>query len=251
MTQPNNIMEGEKTEKQWRKVYIAGGLTALVVIIGTILDIIIGTVTGGNLATIPQTAAARFVQFQDNWLLGLYNLDMLNFITTIFMLPTFFALCAAHRRSNIGGIMLATVIYFIGAAVFLTNNTALVMLELSNKYAAAGNDAQRQLLAAAGEALLARGAHGSLGAFPGFFLLSLGSIGMACGMFKGKIFSRTTSLIGVTGSSLLLVYIVLVTFIPEIKRMAMLIAAPGGILTLVWLIMIMFKLFGLGCSRDR
>jgi len=247
--QPQTI-ENEKTEKQWQSIYKLGGVTALIVILGTILDIIIGTAIGGDLSTIPQTAIGRFSQFQDNWLLGLYNLDMLNLITTILLIPTYFALCAAHRRVNISYALLATILYFIGAAVFITNNTALAMLELSSRYAAATTEVQRTLLAAAGEALIAKGTHGSFGVFPGFLLLSIGSLAMSYAMLAGKIFSKSTAYAGILGSILLLIYIILVTFVPGTKNVAMMIAAPGGLLALAWMIMFTIKLFRLGYSKN-
>ncbi len=234
-----------KAEKQWKNVYIFGAVTALIVIISTILDIIVGTVTGGDISAIPNTAIDNFVQFQDNWLLGLYNLDMLNYFTTILMIPTYFALCAAHRQENIAYTLLAMIIYFIGATIFITNNTALPMLELSSKYAASTTESQKVLIASAGEALLARGAHGSPGAFAGFFLSATGSLIMSFGMLKGGVFSRSTGYTGILGSALLMIYIILVTFVPAIKNVAIMVAAPGGLLALAWMIMFTIKLFRL------
>lgn len=244
------MSSNENIEKQWNSIYMLGGATALIAIIGTILDIVIGTSLGGDLSTIPNTAIGRFAQFQDNWLLGLYNLDLLNVSTTILMIPTYFALCAAHRRVNSTYTTLAMIIYFIGAAIFVTNNTALPMLELSNKYATTTSEAHRNLLAAAGEAMLARGAHGSPGAFAGFLLLIIGSIIMSFGMLKGKVFSRPTAYVGILGSILLLMYIILVTFVPEIKNVAIMVAAPGGLLSLSWTIMFTVKLLKLGRSEN-
>jgi len=240
----------DNTDKNWKSIYTLGGFTALIVILGTILDIYIGTTMGSDLSTLPKTATERFAQFQDNWMIGLYNLDMLNFVTTILMIPTYMALCVVHRRVDNGYTLLATIIYIVGAAVFITNNTALSMLELSSKYAASTSEVQKISFAAAGEAMLSRGAHGSLGAFPGFLLLSLGSIVMSFGMLKGKIFSKTISYVGIIGSVLLLPYVILVTFVPETKKMAMIIAAPGGLLALAWMIMFTIKLFKLGCSKN-
>lgn len=247
----NQTYENGSTETPWKNIYTLGAITALIVIIGTVLDIIIGTTLGGDLSTIPQTAMDRFAQFQDNWLLGLYNLDLLNLCTTVLMLPTYFALCAAQRRTNIAFTTLATVIYFIGAAVFITNNTALTMLDLSYKYAASTTEAQKTLLAAAGEAMIARGAHGSPGAFAGFLLLSIGSIAMSLSMLKGEIFGKPTAWVGILGSTLLLIYVILVTFVPAVKNVAMLVAAPGGLLALAWMIMFTARLFQLGRAKNR
>ena len=47
---------------------------------------------------------------------------------------------------------------------------------------------------------------------------------MSFGMLKGKIFSKPTAHMGIIGSTLLLVYVVLVTFVPAVKNMAVVIA---------------------------
>ena len=231
------------TQGQWKSIYTLGGVTALIVIAGTLLDIILGTVLGGDLSLIPKTAIDRFAQFEVNPWLGLYNLDMLNLCTAILMIPTYFALYGAHRRINSSYIKLALLIFTIGTTVFAANNVALPMLELSRNYAAATVEAQRNLIAAAGEAMLARGAHGSPGAFPGFVLSSIAGIVMSIGMLKGKVFSKANAICGILGGSLLVVYLILVTFVPAIEKAAMIIAAPGGLLSLAWMIMFTFRLF--------
>lgn len=250
MSQPNAIQSNEKvnSDSQWESIYILGAITTAIVILGTVLDIIIGNILGGDLSTIPKTATERFTQFNDNWLLGLYNLDMLNLLTTILMVPTYFALYAAHRRVNSAYAQLSLIVYIIAAAVFIANNVALPMYELSKNYANTTIEAQKSLFAAAGESLLIKGAHGSLGAFYGFVLSTLASIIMSFGMLRGKVFSKTNSYFGIIGGLLLLVYLILVTFVPETKSLAMVFATPGGLLSLIWMIMFTIKLFKISKS---
>lgn len=241
-------MRDGSDELLWRNIYLVGGWCTAAVILLTVLDIVIGTTVGGNLSAIPSTAAGRFAQFQGSWWMGLYNLDFLNLVSTIFMIPVFFALGAALRLSRLGPALVATSIYYIGAAVFVANNAALPMWALSQRFTAAPLELQAGLIEA-GEALLAKGAHGSLGVFPGFFLLSFGTIIMATAMLDGQVFSRATAITGWLGSLLLLVYLVLVTFVPQVKSMAMLIAAPGGLLALAWMIMFGRRLFWLARTK--
>jgi len=120
------------------------------------------------------------------------------------------------------------------------------MLELSRQYSAASTEAQRLALQGAGEALLAKGAHGSMGAFTGFFLSSIGTLLMTVAMFKGKIFSRATAYTGMIGISLLLVYVVGSTFLPGPIGVLMAIAMPGGLLMIAWNVMVARKLLQLG-----
>lgn len=251
MCEQKEFGENESAEKQWKNVYTLGGITTLIVILGTIIDIIIGNILGGDLTALPKTAIDRFTQFQGNWLLGLYNLDLLNISTSIIMLPTFFALFAAHRRVNIAYAMFAMMLCVIGTSIFVANNTALPMLELSQKYAASTTETQKTLLAAAGEALIVRGSHGSPGVFLGFALTIIAEIIMSFVMLTGKIFSKVTSYMGILGSVLLLIYIILVTFIPETKNMAMIFVTPGGLLALAWMIMFTIRLFQLGRTQKQ
>ena len=136
-------------------------------------------------------------------MLVLYNLDLLNSIIQIIMIPTYFALYAAHRKVQNGYTLLALVIFLVGSTIFVTGNVALPMYELSIKYNAASSDTQRILYAAAGEALLSNGVHGSLGVFIGFILPNIAGIIMSSIMNAGKIFSRVTGYMGLVGSILI------------------------------------------------
>jgi hypothetical protein len=241
--------ENGNREEQWKSIYILGGVTTIVGLMGIMLDVIIGSSLGGDLSALPPNAIARFAQFQDNLFLGLYNLDLLNTINQIIFIPTYFALYAAHRHKNIAYAALALIIFLVGTAIFVTNNTALPMLELSNKYSVSVMESQKIQLAAAGEAMLAQGAHGSLGVFIGFILPTIAGLMMSFVMLKGEIFNKTTSYIGITGNILMLLYITFVPFIPAIKNMATAFAMPGGLLLMIWMIMFTIRLFQIGQKR--
>jgi hypothetical protein len=119
------------------------------------------------------------------------------------------------------------------------------MLDLSQKYFATSSEEQKMLLSAAGEAMLVKGSHGSLGVFIGFALPTFANVIMSTVMLQGKVFSRATSYIGLVGNILLLLYIILVTFFPEVEKMALLFAMPAGLLAMTWMIMFTIKLFKL------
>jgi hypothetical protein len=223
--------------KSLGQIFILGAICTILVVAGLIADIIIGSTLGGDLTELPSTAMDRFLQFRDNRLLGLYNLDLLNLTIQIMMIPAYLALYLAHRHANKSIAMFAFVTFLSGTTVFVTNNIALPMLDLSHKYFTATTESQASLIAAAGEAMLARGAHGSPGAFPGFILVALAGSLMSFVMFRGGVFSKITSLFGLAGNLLMLAYLILVTFVPGMDRIAMIIAMPGGLLLLVWMIL--------------
>jgi len=235
----------EFPDKQWKTIYKIGAITTIIVLCGIILDMVVGTITGGNIAELPQTAIERFNQFKENGLLGLYNLDLLNIINQIILIPSIFALYAAHRETNKPFALLSLILFLIGTTIFVTSNTALTMLDLSQKYFAAGSEEQRMLIAAAGEAMLAKGSHGSLGVFIGFALPTVANALISCVMLNGKIFSRTTSYFGIIGNMLMVIYIIMVTFMPAVEKMALVFAMPAGLLLMAWMIMFTMKLFKL------
>lgn len=238
-------MSENEQEHQWKSIYILGGIFAILSLIAVVADIVIGSSTGGNLSELPQTAIERFTQFQQNIWLGLYNLDLLNVVNQLISIPVYFALYAALRKTNKPYALFGLIIFLLGTTIFVANNIALPMLNLSHKYAAA-DEPQKALLAAAGEAMLVRGEHGSLGAFFSFLLPTLSALVFSLIMLQGNIFSKANAYIGILGNALMLVYVVLVTFAPAVKDMAMAFAMPGGLLLLVWMILFTIRLFRLG-----
>ena len=235
----------DDSEKQWKIIYKIGAVTTIIVLCGIILDMVVGTITGGNIAELPQTAIERFNQFKETPLLGLYNLDLLNIINQIIIIPSIFALYAVHRDTYKPSALLALILFLVGTTIFVTSNTALTMLDLSQKYFATSSEEQRMLLAAAGEAMLAKGSHGSLGVFIGFALPTFANALMSCVMLKGNIFSRANSYIGIIGNSLMVIYIIMVTFMPSVEKMALVFAMPAGLLLMTWMIMFTIKLLKL------
>lgn len=97
--------------------------------------------------------------------------------------------------------------------------------------------------------MLARGAHGSWGVIIGFAMPTLAGIMMGYTMLLGKVFSKTTSYFGIVGNTFLIIYIILITFVPGTKGMALTFAAPGGILSMVWMILFTIILFQLADNK--
>lgn len=240
-----------KMEKQdqWNKIYVLGGVMAFIVFGLTLADIIIGSMTSVDFTQLPQTATERFMEFQENWLIGLYHLDMLNVLISAAMIPVFFALFAIHREIKPASSSIALILFLVATTIFISTNTALPMLQLSEKYYSTTSEAQRVIYTAAGEALLVRGEHGTPGVFIGFFLLTMSNLYISFVILNAKILKNIVGYLGIIGSFSLMIYIFLVTFIPSIKNFALIIAAPGGILILVWYLLIALKLINIGIDN--
>lgn len=236
-------------ERGWRALYRLGAIVALVTLAGTLLDIALTMVPGWGPTTVPTTAAAWLAQLAGTPLLGMRNLDLLNITLSAIGLPMYLALFGAHRRVEPGLGLLALIAIGIGTALFIASNAALPMLELARRYAstAAGD---RLALEAAAEALLARGAHGSFGAFLGFFLSEVGTLLTALVMLRGRIFTKSAGWIGIVGTAVLMAYTVGITFAPGSEMLMKGVAAPAGLLMMVWNVLVARKLLALAKTAE-
>src|SRR5574341_86918 len=155
-------------------LYKLGAVAALLAVLIALVDILLTFLPAGAEPPGTMTAIDWFRLFDENCFFGLRNLGLLPNVLTLFLLISLFlALYAAHQQVNREFAALALILSLVGTAIYLSNNAAFPMWALSNKYVAATTEAQRTLLAAAGEAILARGEDFTPGAFTGFLLAEL------------------------------------------------------------------------------
>jgi hypothetical protein len=236
----------QTAEANWKSIYRLGAVAALLAVLFAVLEILITFIPGGERVS-PEllTVPLWFERLQANPLLELRNLGLVNIFLIIFGLLLSFALFAAHRRVNPGWAGLALVISAIGGAVFFATNRCFSMLALSNRYAAATDEAQRAALVAAGEAMLAVGESHTPGTFLAFSLGLVASLLMAWVMLRGEVFSRAAAYVGMVAFGFLLVFEILSDFVPALFEAAMIFAMIGGIASMVWHIMVARRLFQL------
>ena len=233
----------ESTTSGWTNLYKLGGAAALLIVLTALIEIIITFFPGGY--TTSETVIDWFTLLQNNWFLGLRNLGLLNIVMVAFGIPLYLALYAAHRNVNQAFATLAMIISFIGVAVFYGTNRAFPMLVLSTRYAAATTEAQRTILEATGQAMLAVGQSHTAGTFLAFFLSEIAGILMAIVMLRGKVFSRGTAYAGLIGFGLLFVYEILSSFAPSVHDAILILAMVGGLASMIWYILIARRLFQL------
>lgn len=236
----------QKADVNWKSIYRLGAFAALLVVLFAVLEILITFLPGGERVS-PEllTVPLWFERLQANPLLELRNLGLVNIFMTSFGLLLSFALFAAHRKVNPGWAGLSLVISAIGGAVFLATNRCFSMLALSNRYAAATDEAQRAALVAAGEAMLAVGESHTPGTFLAFSLGLVASLLMTWVMLREGVFSRAAAYTGMVAFGFLLVFEILSDFIPALFDAAMIFAMIGGIASLVWYSMVARRLFQL------
>jgi hypothetical protein len=142
--------------------------------------------------------------------------------------------------------LLATALAFVGVTLSLATPTAISMVPLADKYAAATSDAVRAQLLAAGEAIMAGDIWHSTGSFVGGFLAECGAVLICVVMLRGGVFSKATAWIGIAMHSLDGAHIVCGQLVPVSGVVLMAIAGP---LYPIWLFMVGRRLLKLGAKN--
>lgn len=238
-----NVAKNETTISNWSNLYLLGGVAAVIIVLTALAEILITFLPGGY--TITESVTDWFTLLQGNRFLGLRNLGLLNIVMVTFEIPLYLALYAAHRKVNQATAGLAMIISYLGMAVFFATNRAFAMLELSSQYAAAGSGAQRTMIEAAGQAMLATGQSHTPGTFLAFFLSEIAGILMAVVLLRSKIFSRATAHAGIFGYGLLFAYDILASFAPSVQDASLIFAMVGGLASMAWYILIARRLIQL------
>lgn len=233
----------ETTHSSWGNLYRIGAIAALGTVLVGLVEIGITFLPGGNTTKI--TVFDWFTHFQNNPFMGLRDLGLLNIFFYALDVPIFFALYIAHRKSSQSLAPLAMIVSFIGVAVFYATNRAFAMLDLSNQFALAPVEAQRSILAAAGQAMLSVGQSHTPGTFIAFFLSESASLLISVVMLRGNLFSKANVYVGFLGFSFMLIFEVLASFVPAMQGVVMILAMVGGLLSLVWEVLVALKLFKL------
>ena len=199
-----------------------GGVAALILIVYSLATIVQLLVLGGQ----PATAAEAFRLLQNSRIVGLLRLDL----PTVVVMPLYYflslGLFAALRRTDRANAILSTALAFVGVTLLLATPTALSMLSLSQKYAAANTDTTRTQLLAAGEAILAADIWHGTGAIVGGVLVQSGAVLISVVMLRGNVFSKTTAYVGIVMHGFDLAHIVFGILVPVSGLILMAIAGP-------------------------
>lgn len=243
----SKVSNQETNDHGWRSLNKLAAVAALLAVLVALADITLTFFPAGAERPGNMTAVDWFELFQTNWFFGLRNLGLLpNIPTLCLLIPVFMALYMLHKNTHQAQAALALILCLLGTGIYLSNNAAFPMLTLSAKYANATTDAQRTLLAAAGEAILARGEDFSPGAFMGFLFGEVAIITISIVMLRGRIFRRAAGYAGVAGGLCLAVFTVWCTFIPVYFEISMILAMIGGLFSIAWYILTARTLFHLG-----
>lgn len=222
-------------ETGWKWLYRVGAIAAVI----TVLFIPIAIVSHLVWPPPPWAAGAAadwFAYFQNNWVAGLLNLDLLLAISLILSVPLYLALFVALRHASPSGMLIATAIALLGAVLHLATISAFEMQAFSQAHAAATTDAQRTMYLAAGEAILS-GYYGTV--FQVSYVLGyLAYIIIGAVMLRSRVFSQVTAYVGlVTG---------IAGFGFYLPTVGLFLSIVVVLLVAIWNILVARRLFQLG-----
>lgn len=229
-------------DRGWDTLCRMGGVATFILMAYSLATMVQLLVLGGQ----PTTAAEAFNLLQNSRVLGLLRLVL----PTVLVLPlyyfVFLGLFAALRRSDAAYATLSTLLAFAGVTLVLATPTALSMLSLSEKYAAATTEPMRLQFLAAGEAVMAADIWHGTGAIIGGLLLQSGAVLISVVMPRSNVFSKTVAYVGIVTHGLDLAHVLMVPLVPRAGFVLMAIAGP---LYLIWFPLVGRRLHQLGQRR--
>ncbi len=186
----------------------------------------------------PSDVAGWFALFHENVLIGLIDFDLLLLIDTLLAIPVMLAFYFALRRANESAMALAVAIGLVGTVSLVAARPIFEMLSLSNQYAAASTDAQRSILLAAGQAMLALYNGTAFNVSYIFGAVSLIAISVV--MLQSNVFSRATAYMGIVAN-----VVGLGLYIPTVGLFLSVLSVP---ILAVWYVMVARRLFQLSAA---
>lgn len=182
----------------WKPLFKIAGLALYAINFFVVIQIIVYMVSPP-----PKEVVGFFHLFQKNTLLGLLSLDLIMLADWVLEIPALLALYIVLKRKNESYVLLATVLAMIGIAIYFASGVAFEMLLLSNQYAHATSEIQKQILLSSGETLLAT--YQGTAFNVSYVLVAVALLIDSVVMLKSEIFSRKTAYIGIGMGVLMLV----------------------------------------------
>jgi hypothetical protein len=230
----NQASENENKGSDWRNLYKVGASAALVMAVFIPVQIIIFI-----LWPPPDTVTGWFALFQNNWLIGLLDLDLLLIVDQILVGMVLLSLFIILRKTNPSAMLIALVLGLIGIAAYFASTIAFEMLSLSNQYTAATEEAQKSIILASGQVMLAnwQGTAFNVGyIIEAFAFLITGIV-----MLHSGIFGKAASYFGIA--------LGVMSLLPPTAGLIGMIFALGSLVPLeIWNILVALKLIKLAAT---
>jgi hypothetical protein len=195
----------------------------------------------------PETIEQTFSILQDDKLSGLLRLDILTVLVMPLYYLLFYSLFVALKNTDHTISTISMILAFAGVTLFLATPSVFSYLYLSDKFAIAISDFQKNQLLAAGESILASDMWHGTGAKIGGLLLQTGAILISILMLRSNVFNKSTAITGIATHGLDLTHILIGFFAPSLGNIIMFIAGP---LYLIWFPMVGFRLYKLRLAKE-
>jgi hypothetical protein len=229
----------EKQDSDWSRLCRLGGVVAWVQLALLLLSMGIGLLAG----FLPATAAETFQMLSNDRLVGLLRLDLATLIMIALFPLVAAAIYAAFRQSRPAYGLLAMILILSGTLLALANESALAMVNLSDRYAAASSAAQQEQLLAVGEAVLAANMWNSTAGFLAGIFMQGGFVFISFVMLRGQDFSKGTAYTGILSNGLDFIHLFVALFAPALAATLL---ATGGVFYLFWFVLLGRDLVKLG-----
>jgi hypothetical protein len=186
----NQVTGNEIIDPSWKNLYKIGGAAALLVALFVPIQIVVFIISPP-----PGTVIGWFTLFQDNWLLGLLDMDLLLIIDQLLTGLALLALFIVLRQTRKAFMAIALVVALLGIASYFASNVAFNMLSLSNQYAAAATEAEKAVFLSAGQTMLIiwTGTAYDIG----YVLLGAAFLITGVVMLRSSLFNKATAWVGI------------------------------------------------------
>jgi len=175
---------------RWKSLHKIGGISALIIAV-----LLIGEVFVYAVLPRPASPLECIELFLKNPLFGLLHFDMLGMISYLFFIPLTLSLYLLIRSKSESLALIATVLFFIGIAVFFASNTSFSLLSLSKQYALAETEDQKMMLLSSCQTMITLF---NVQAFMiSYLIVSAAWVMIGIVMLKGDLFSRFASWMGI------------------------------------------------------
>ena len=210
-----------------KRLCAIAALAALIQLACTLLTVVIAIAVG----TEPTTAQEYFAMLGQNRLVGLLRMDFPSLINAALFGVTGFALYFMLKEHGKVMASFGTAIIFVAVGVAFAKHPSFSMIYLSDQYAAAASDAQRAVLLAAGEGVLASNWWNSFGGFITGLCLQGGMVLLSIVMLRSRRFGRVTAYSGMLANGLDWLHVIANLFLPAAGTILL---SIGGLFYLVW-----------------
>ncbi|HSM24109.1 MAG TPA: hypothetical protein VK856_04540 [Anaerolineaceae bacterium] len=254
----NQYSEFPELNIAWSRLFLFGGIAAL------LAGIVFRRNLGVEIALFSQISPPInpkdwLLLLQTNRLLGLAYLGIFDLVNVTLVGLMLLSLYLALNPVQIRTTLIALVLGLLGVAVYLSSNTAISILSLSNQYAISSSETQREILLPAATALLSLNRFSSPGAFPGsggyvsMFLIAIAGLIFSVTLLKNSHFGRWSAFMGIIANSLDLMYCLVFPFSPITvhEKLALFFIPAAGFFLMVWHILVGLRLIHIARKTSK